>query len=120
PTNYLATGSTSYGIVGPRLSLGGQKSASATRITALHLCFCCWIICVTYLLDFRTESLADTWNSHGGRSRTRDRYWLTYSNRRRSRAKSSGYLSPTRHREIRRPQLNRPADQAAAADGLDH
>ena len=35
-------------------------------------------------------------------------------------AQTGGYLSPARHREIRRAQRNRLADQAAAGDGLDH
>src|SRR5207249_4673161 len=66
------------------------------------------------------EALTKTPGSHGGRSRTRDCHRLTYSNRRRSRPKSGGYLSPRRDRQIRRAQRNRPADQAAARDGLDH
>src|SRR5207253_8287215 len=112
--------STNGGIVGQRLSADAQKFDSATRTTALHLCFCWRIVCFTCLLGFRTESLADTWNSHGGRSRTRDRYRLKYSHCPRSRTESGGYLSPRRHREIRRAQRNRPADQAAAGNGLDH
>ena len=51
------------------------------------------------------------------RDGTRHRHWFEHSERRRSGAKSSGHLSPGRHREIGRSQLHGPAHQATAGDG---